>query len=235
MPNNDIVGIILAGGKGKRMGLEVPKPLIELSGKPIIYYSLELLKNLGITNQIVATPKQYHNHFLETIKKFDHNIQCIDIDNVQQKGNGAGLSLVLQNMAKEINDIIVIHPDSSCFIKTQTILDALNQHRENRLIASFSVKEGGLNQARKAKNNYEFEPLTASVFIFNKNWIIDALKSLKIDTITDEFRLEYVFEQAIKEPSDKILIFPIPEEEYMNINTPDDLIIANKRIKKIEI
>ena len=33
--------IILAGGKGKRMGSKVSKQFIEIKGKPILYYTLK--------------------------------------------------------------------------------------------------------------------------------------------------------------------------------------------------
>ncbi len=36
-----IVSIILAGGKGKRMGADVSKQFIEINEKPIIYYTLK--------------------------------------------------------------------------------------------------------------------------------------------------------------------------------------------------
>ena len=36
-----VVSVILAGGKGKRMGAEVSKQFIEINGKPIIYYTLK--------------------------------------------------------------------------------------------------------------------------------------------------------------------------------------------------
>lgn len=36
-----ISAIILAGGKGKRMGAKISKQYIELNGKPILYYTLK--------------------------------------------------------------------------------------------------------------------------------------------------------------------------------------------------
>ena len=38
-----VSAIILAGGKGKRMGTDISKQYIDLNGKPILYYTLNNL------------------------------------------------------------------------------------------------------------------------------------------------------------------------------------------------
>ena len=45
--------IILAGGKGKRLGkliTEIPKPMINIHGKPVLEHNIELCKKFGITD-----------------------------------------------------------------------------------------------------------------------------------------------------------------------------------------
>ena len=39
-----VVGILLAGGVGKRMGANIPKQFLEVDGKPIILYPLEIME-----------------------------------------------------------------------------------------------------------------------------------------------------------------------------------------------
>jgi NDP-sugar pyrophosphorylase family protein len=49
--------IILAGGKGTRLRpltYEIPKPLVPIKGKPILYHIIEELKRNGIENVIIA-------------------------------------------------------------------------------------------------------------------------------------------------------------------------------------
>ena len=49
--------VVLAGGSGKRMGLEVKKQYLEISGKPLIYYSLEMFEKSRVDEVIlVVTP-----------------------------------------------------------------------------------------------------------------------------------------------------------------------------------
>ena len=53
-----ITALIMAGGKGTRMELDVEKPLVEINGKPMIQYVINALKNTDKINKIiVATSK----------------------------------------------------------------------------------------------------------------------------------------------------------------------------------
>ncbi len=60
--------VILAGGYGSRMGdicLNVPKPLIEVHGKPILLHQTEVLKREGIREFIIVT-----GHLAESIESY---------------------------------------------------------------------------------------------------------------------------------------------------------------------
>lgn len=51
-----VTAVVMAGGKGKRMGLEVEKPMISIFGKPLICYVLSALKESHkLDNIIIAT------------------------------------------------------------------------------------------------------------------------------------------------------------------------------------
>ena len=63
-------GVILAGGNGTRLKplTEVTnKHLLPIYNKPMIYYPLELLINLGVTNIILVTGKEYAGSFADLL------------------------------------------------------------------------------------------------------------------------------------------------------------------------
>lgn len=45
--------VLLAGGRGKRMGSDVPKQFIELNGKPILWYSLKAAEESAVIDECV--------------------------------------------------------------------------------------------------------------------------------------------------------------------------------------
>ncbi|MBN1217348.1 MAG: NTP transferase domain-containing protein [Anaerolineae bacterium] len=61
--------VILAGGEGKRihpLGINKPKAMFEIMGKPLIQFVVENLREVGITDLIIVTgpnQEQIHNHF----------------------------------------------------------------------------------------------------------------------------------------------------------------------------
>ncbi|GGE74039.1 nucleotidyltransferase family protein [Priestia taiwanensis] len=60
-------GVILAGGKGMRLRPltdDIPKPMLRLLGKPVMEYSIELLKQHNITT--IAVMIQYHGEQIRT-------------------------------------------------------------------------------------------------------------------------------------------------------------------------
>lgn len=64
-----IQAVILAGGEGKRihpLGINKPKSMFEIMGKPLIQFVVENLREAGITDLIIVTgpnQEQIHNYF----------------------------------------------------------------------------------------------------------------------------------------------------------------------------
>ncbi len=65
------IAAIVAGGKGTRMGGDIPKQFMELRGKPVIIYTIEqFLKHDEIENVIVGINPQWHEYTEELVGKF---------------------------------------------------------------------------------------------------------------------------------------------------------------------
>ena len=64
MEGNNIYGVVLAGGKGTRMGnVEKPKQFMEIGGKPIIVHTIEkFVVNAEFDKILVLSPKQWIKH-----------------------------------------------------------------------------------------------------------------------------------------------------------------------------
>ena len=60
------VGIILAGGIGSRVGAKIPKQFIEIYGKPIIAYTIEIYQNHPEIDEIEIVCVKSH---IETLKQ----------------------------------------------------------------------------------------------------------------------------------------------------------------------
>ena len=67
---NNIV-LLTAGGRGKRMGMSVPKQFVEVNGKPIIIHTLEVFEKLPEINGIVISCiEEWVSELQKYIKKY---------------------------------------------------------------------------------------------------------------------------------------------------------------------
>jgi L-glutamine-phosphate cytidylyltransferase len=117
--------IIIAAGSGQRISNDIkstPKSLININGKPIINYQIEVLKKLGINNITVITGK-YSEKF--EIK----NIHYIN-DNDHEKHNILGSLMKAKNFLK--GDVIVLYSD---IIFESKIIQQMLDSKENISIA----------------------------------------------------------------------------------------------------
>jgi 2-C-methyl-D-erythritol 4-phosphate cytidylyltransferase len=63
--------IIVAGGKGLRMGGDIPKQFLPIGGKPILMRTLERFRAYSETLQIILVlPKDQHDYWLQLCKEY---------------------------------------------------------------------------------------------------------------------------------------------------------------------
>lgn len=53
MEKRHCTAVVLAAGRGKRMGAAVPKQFLEVQGKPLLYYSLAVFEQSGLMDDII--------------------------------------------------------------------------------------------------------------------------------------------------------------------------------------
>lgn len=123
----NVYGVVLAGGKGTRMGnVEKPKQFMEVGGKPIIIHTIEkFVVCQEFDKVLVLSPKQWINHTQDLIKKY---IPCSD--NVIVLEGGTTRNETIMNAIKYIDgqgcldeDTIIVTHDSVRPFVTHRILE----------------------------------------------------------------------------------------------------------------
>ena len=67
--------IIVAGGKGLRMGGEIPKQFLPIGGRPILMRTLERFREYSTTLQIILVlPKDQQDYWLQLCKEYDFKV-----------------------------------------------------------------------------------------------------------------------------------------------------------------
>ena len=83
---SDLPCVILAGGFGSRLGditESIPKPMVEIGGKPILWHIISHYMSFGVTNFILALG--YKSAY---IKRYFMDFQCLSSDFTLDLANG---------------------------------------------------------------------------------------------------------------------------------------------------
>lgn len=125
---NKFEAIILAGGKGtrvKKYTKKIPKCLININGKPFLYYQLRYLKENNIKNIIISTC--YMSNKIQTyVKKNINFINVRIIDDGKPLGTGGA---VLKSLKYLKNNFFIIYGDSYLNFKIKKIIKNNNLAR----------------------------------------------------------------------------------------------------------
>jgi len=222
--------IVLAGGKGKRVmpyTKNVPKPMLNVYGKPIIEHIINNLKNQGFLNIYISVnyKKEKIKNFLKDGKNFGVKIKYIN--ETKEMGTAGCLSLI--NTSKILTkEIIILNGD---IISSLSISDMLDYHKENKASATMASLEFEMTnpyRVIKADNTkivgFEEKPINktninAGIYIVDKKYLKHVPKK-KFD-ITDLFLI------LLKKKTNSI-IYPI-HEKWIEIGNKDIYEKINKK------
>lgn len=127
------IAVIFAGGAGKRMNtVSRPKQFLELRGKPIIIYTLELFENHPDIDGIVVVCIEGWIPFLQkNLRKFEITkvVKIVSGGTTGQESIYKGLCAT-ENFAGNDNPIVLIHDGVRPLITEQTITDNINKVKE---------------------------------------------------------------------------------------------------------
>jgi len=114
LPLPFISAILLAGGKGTRIGGPTPKQFVILHNKPIALYSYELFSSLPFIKEIIVVCDPSYNHFFE--KKESHSPFFAKPGIERQISVHNGFQLVSPS-----SEFILIHDSARPFIQKEDV------------------------------------------------------------------------------------------------------------------
>ena len=135
--------LILAAGYGKRLlplTKDKPKPLIEVQGKPLIEWNLEMVKRAGFKRVFVNMfyKKEVLKSFLGDGSRWDLEIVCVEEEELLD--TGGAIKNVEEKLVSE--NLITINSDA-LFSKNFDLKKFLASHNENKSnpIATMLLKD----------------------------------------------------------------------------------------------
>lgn len=118
--------IILAGGVGSRVGADVPKQFIEVLGKPVLVYTVEIYQQHPEVDAIeVVCHTQYLDYLHELVKMYNLTKVrwIVNGGNTFQESCLNGINFLEDKLADD--DMILIHYGAAPFTSQRILTDAI--------------------------------------------------------------------------------------------------------------
>ncbi len=124
---------LMMGGSGTRLGANIPKQFIEISGKPIYEHIIDLYSRSGLINLLVIVCKE---EWINTVKKHLENYEANFHINVISGGKSRSESIknaviyTKENLKIEDADRILIHDTTHPYLdcnNTKLLIEKLDQ------------------------------------------------------------------------------------------------------------
>lgn len=236
-------GVILAAGKGARLNpltKTIPKVLLPIYDKPMIYYSIELLKQMEIKDVLIIVSSDNEKIIKEHLNDEDFGLKIEYC--VQKEQNGSAKAFELSKYFVGTDDVVLIYGDN---IFLTDNFDFLKQGLENLKngYSSLFVTEV-LNPSKYGvvemtdgfvTNIYEKPNNPISSYISTGLYFYDCGIYDKIRLIDKSIRGEYELTDAnklyIKES--KLKAVPLKDVSWYDAGTFDSLIEAALEVKDI--
>ena len=114
----NLFALIVAGGSGKRMGIETPKQFLELAGKPVLMHTIERFRSFDETIEIITVlPENQLRFWTELQKRYS-----FDVPHTLVKGGAHRFDSVRRGLEfVESSGLVAIHDGVRPLVKTETI------------------------------------------------------------------------------------------------------------------
>ncbi|MFW6134429.1 MAG: nucleotidyltransferase family protein [Elusimicrobiota bacterium] len=234
--------VILAAGKGKRLKKEypdTPKPLVNISGKPMIYYPVKNFYTKGIRNFIIVVNKETKRAAEELYGYFkDVEIKTA----LQNKAKGTALALkCAQNKIKKESFYLAYCDNIGKYDCTRldSLIDCdryiggvfITKNADNPSTALAGVKNNEITGIIEKPNSKRKEFILYPIFIFKKE-IIKYIAMIK-KPADKEIYLADAVNKAIQ--NGRKLGYKIENSPRLNVNTPLDVKKASKLVSFLNL
>lgn len=224
-----ISAIVLAGGRGKRMGYDVSKQFIHINNKPIIYYTLKRFIECNLIDKIVLVlPKDGIEYCKEILSKYS-----LKVDYIVEGGAERQDSVYNGLKAVKNSDIVLIHDGARPFVSEKIIRNGIDNARKYGSAApgvmpkdTIKIKDSKSFSVDTPDRNTLVAVQTPQVFKYDL--IMECHERVK-----SEGRLVTDDTMVVESYGNKVYLY---EGEYTNIKvtTPEDLLIAEYLAKDVE-
>ncbi|MBT3393680.1 MAG: 2-C-methyl-D-erythritol 4-phosphate cytidylyltransferase [Waddliaceae bacterium] len=216
--------IFLAGGVGNRMKASLPKQFLELSGRPLFSYSLDVFAAIDNIDDIIVVCAEEHRHNFDSYKTLSMSFALPGPRRQDSVYNG------LCEVSSD-SELVIIHDSARPFITEKMASEALVDGEEHGAAVvgvpvTYTVKrsndEGFVAETLPREDIWEIQtPQVVKHDLLKKGFE----KALAEDiTVTDDVALVEILNLPVK--------LVMGSRDNIKVTTPEDIALAENILKQ---
>ena len=125
--------IIVAGGKGLRMGSDIPKQFLPIGGKPVLMRTLERFREYSADLQIILVlPKAQQDYWKQLCKEYDFKVEYLLTDGGETRFHSVQHGLAL--IPDDAEGVVGVHDGVRPFPSVEVIRNCYETAREKKAV-----------------------------------------------------------------------------------------------------
>ncbi len=224
-----VMAIVCAAGLSTRMKQLLPKPFIELEGRPIISYPLEVLENSSAIEEIIlVVPTPYIEYCKERFLTPYKKCRTILPGGTRRQDSVYNGLLGIQTQP----DIVLIHDGARPFLTAQMIEESIDVCKE---FAGAVVAIPVVDTIKSVRRGLIDETLDRTTL-----WITQTPQTFRFSLIMDAYtrayqdNIEVTDDAALVERLGQSVAVVLGSPYNIKITTPQDLMLASGILKMRE-
>ncbi|MDD2680478.1 MAG: NTP transferase domain-containing protein [Patescibacteria group bacterium] len=242
--------VILAAGRGTRMGSELPKVLVLLKGKSMISCLMKAVYDSGVDDCPIVVVSPENKNLIEQELSGYKVVYAIQ---EKQLGTGHAVGCARSLVDASYDNVLVLYGDHP-FLTSESIKsfalskpealtimptllpDFKNWHHNffhlGRIARDDSGRVSGIIEFKDASDkDKEILEINMGFMCFNRSWLFDNIDNLNSENKANEFYLTDLVKMAATQNRiiDSIMVGP---RESMGINSKEELAIAEELMLK---
>ncbi len=233
--------LLLAAGKGTRMGSDLPKVCHPVGGRPMVCAVVDACLDAGCSRVTVVVG--YKQELVrDALAGYGPTVGFA----VQDEQLGTGHAVMCAEGAYPVDargglDLFVLCGDGP-LIRPETLRTVLARHRESSASATLATSviadpsgygrivrdEQGrflriVEQKNASADELRIREINPSYYCFDAGAMFEALKRVKRNELSGEYYITDVFENMLNAGKRVEVIDAVPPEDVLSINTPEHL------------
>ena len=216
--------VIVAGGIGQRMGVEIPKQFLLLRGKPVLWYTINtFLKTYDDLDVILVLPLAH----LESGEELRNSF--VNKERIKIVSGGLTRFHSVQNGLKTIKEesVVFVHDGVRCLITKDLVRNCYEQAIEKGSAVPAVASSDSIRIADGEKN-YVADRDTVRLIQTPQTFVSEII----LPAFEQEFSHAFTDEATVVEASGKEIFLIEGEYNNLKITRPIDLLIAEKILEE---